>query len=333
MAKVCQQIFSNYTEPRDIEICQSWFNFAVDHCHWQFYYSSQSFWLIKNIFEIGKKLFATNKVYEISTINLTKNPKRLHPNECNELFAAVTKDYVNIVPRYNDCLQENQLIFPLICIIFCVIIVIMFLLFVWRNKSLKNFPKKNFDNTFKIRKSKDSLNSRTESDLSLQRHLYEVKQFKVPKNCFYDLHNGPSLATYEFSTKSEMFCVIGKLTRKPSIDTIIEKKSLKAKHRQCRIIFDFIYFNSDSDDENDEIADESKTPKSILRQKTFVVKGNQNQNMKHDDPSISSEESSTTSTINLNETIRCSKTKRLMIKSCRQSIESNNKIIKRSYKK
>lgn len=303
MTKVCQQIFTNYTEPKDIEICQTWFRYAVAHCHWQFYYSSHHFWFIQSIFEFGKKMFGTSNAFEIATMNLTKNPKRLHPSECNELYASVTNEYIDMMPRYSNCLHENYFILPLILIIFCLMFIIIFIFwfFAWskiRQKHRNCVIKQN------VKISADG--GGDANKLSLKRHLYEVKRFKVPKNCFYDIHNGPSLATYEVTTKSELCSVFAKLIKKSPLNTI-NNGSIQSD-RQYRIIFDFIYCNSDEDDEN---SIECKTIKTISREKTYIVENNRHHsklNSVNNVESLSSD-SSTTSTINLKE-IRCSKSKR-----------------------
>lgn len=308
MSNVCQSIFGSYAEPEDTEICKAWFRTAIDHCSSQFQLPSQPVWLFKKLWLFSNRIFGKPNFFSIASRHIPKNPTFLSNNDCSELYASMARDYIDVVPHLNTCRQEHIFSTHLLWSILMIISIII-VFFVWTWKLVWERKPKADMNRRNLNQSAGKTETRVNPNVTLQRHLYEVRRLVVPKNCFLDIMDGPSMVTFEHQSKSKVCSVIARLIKKSSLNETAD--TLHSNGRRCRIVFDFVYYHSDSDESD---GGESKATQELSREKTYIVeksttsrgeqtKGDVNVKDRYQNRTDLLSESSTTSTINCNAVI------------------------------
>lgn len=299
MSNVCHSIFANYSESKDTEICKAWFRTAIEHCSSQLYFRSENVWLLEKLWLFGHRIFGSSN--SISSRNIPKNPRYLSNNDCSKLYDSMANDYIDTVPQLNMCRRETNLLWSILMIMTLTIIVLFFWL--WK---LIRVPNATACRRV-LNPNHVQIKTTTNTNVSIQRHLYEIRRLVVPKNCFLDIIDGPSMATFEYQSKINMCSVIAKLIQKSHINETVDP--LHSNGRRCRIVFDFVYYHSDSDSDGDNI----KATRPISRENTYIVENAKQmksmsvKNRCQNRTDLLSE-SSTTSTINFNE-VRINKSK------------------------
>jgi hypothetical protein len=116
MNHFCSNIFRNENDRQ--KICVQWFEDALDYCSAPGLLDQLAYWLYNTF-----PRFA-HFILDVDRLKKTFDTKRLSQHHCNTLFLETFNDYVELVPKYNDLLTQDNWLKVGACLILAVVVLV-----------------------------------------------------------------------------------------------------------------------------------------------------------------------------------------------------------------
>jgi hypothetical protein len=110
MDHFCSNLFRNETAFADRQkSCVQWFEDALEHCSTSILaprsLDQVSYWVYDTFAKVTHFIFA-NTFFDVEHLDKSFDAKKLSQRHCNTLFFESSKDYIELVPKYNEALTQ-----------------------------------------------------------------------------------------------------------------------------------------------------------------------------------------------------------------------------------